>query len=83
MITLRYPYYMSALPLAEVMPVLLKEDLLWMAGIFGMKVPKSKKKEASTKWDDLFVDNQPYAEDDGLWMHYKEDMMKRKNDRDL
>lgn len=45
MITLRYPYYMSALPLAEIMPVLLKEDLLWMAGMFGMKVPKSKKKE--------------------------------------
>jgi hypothetical protein len=39
--------------------------------------------EASTKWDDMFTDNQPYAEDDGLWKHYKEDMMKRKNDRDL
>ena len=37
---------MSALPLAEVMPVMLKEDLLWMAGLFGIKVPKSKKKEA-------------------------------------
>jgi hypothetical protein len=36
--------------------------------------------EASTKWDDMFTDNQPYAEDDGLWKHYKEDMMKRKND---
>ena len=46
MITLRYPYYMSALPLTEVMPVLLKEDLLWMAGQFGMTVPKSKKKDA-------------------------------------
>jgi hypothetical protein len=39
--------------------------------------------EASSKWDDMFVDNQPYAEDDGLWKHYKEDMMKKKNDRDL
>jgi hypothetical protein len=28
--------------------------------------------EASSKWDDMFVDNQPYAEDDGLWKHYKE-----------
>lgn len=45
MITLRYPYYMSALPLAAVMPVLLKDDLLWMAEQFGMTVPKSKKKE--------------------------------------
>ena len=31
MITLRYPYYMSTLPLTAVMPVLLKDDLLWMA----------------------------------------------------
>ncbi len=45
MITLRYPVYMSALPLAAVMPVLLKDDLLWMAGQLGMTVPKSKKKE--------------------------------------
>lgn len=45
MITLRYPYYISALPLAAVMPVLLKDDLLWMAGQFGMTVAKSKKKE--------------------------------------
>ena len=45
MITLRYPYYMSALPLAAVMPVLLKDDLLWMAEQFGMTVAKSKKKE--------------------------------------
>ena len=36
---------MSALPLAAVMPVLLKDDLLWMAEQFGMTVPKSKKKE--------------------------------------
>ena len=45
MITLRYPYYMSTLPLTAVMPVLLKDDLLWMAEQFGMTVPKSKKKE--------------------------------------
>ncbi len=45
MITLRYPFYMTTLPLAAVMPVLLKDDLLWMAGQFGMTVPKSKKKE--------------------------------------
>jgi len=32
--------------------------------------------EASSKWDDMFVDNQPYAEDDGLWKHYKEHMEK-------
>ncbi len=49
MITLRYPFYMSALPLAAVMPVLLKDDLLWMAGQFGMTVPKSKKKETVAK----------------------------------
>ena len=45
MITLRYPNYISAFPLAEVMPVLLKEDLLWMAGQFGMTVSKNQKKE--------------------------------------
>ena len=114
MITLRYPNYISAFPLAEVMPVLLKEDLLWMAGQFGMTVSKNQKKEviaqmvseyllthpkevlslipsnelkmlcelvkleSSSKWDDMFVDNQPYAEDDGLWKHYKEDMKRRK-----
>lgn len=33
--------------------------------------------EASSKWDDMFVDNQPYAEDDGLWKHYKEHMEMR------
>ncbi len=33
--------------------------------------------ETCSKWDDMFVDNQPYAEDDGLWKHYKEDMKKR------
>jgi hypothetical protein len=25
----------------------------------------------------MFVDNQPYAEDDGLWKHYKEHMEMR------
>lgn len=37
--------------------------------------------EASSKWGDMFVDNQPYAEDDGLWKHYKEDMKKRNGER--
>lgn len=39
--------------------------------------------EASSKWDDMFTDNQPYAEDDGLWKHYKEDMKKRNGDYNL
>ena len=39
--------------------------------------------EASSKWDDMFENNQPYAEDDGLWKHYKEDMKKRNSKREL
>ena len=39
--------------------------------------------EASSKWDDMFENNQPYAEDDGLWKHYKEDMKKRNSKRGL
>jgi hypothetical protein len=63
MITLRYPNYISAFPLAEVMPVLLKEDLLWMAGQFGMTVSKNQKKEVIAQMVSEYLLTHPKEEE--------------------